>query len=123
MKKLKITSKERIRDRKTGEYLEPGTIIERDDTRAQDFLNAKVASEVGAEKKPQTLDEFSDEVAKAKSADQLQKLADAEKAGQDRKGAYDLIEKRKAELAEASKESETKTAPKESKPKTSSKKK
>ena len=112
--KLKITSKTNVTDKLTKESLAPGTVFERDEKRAQDFIDAKVAVEVkdGQEDEPVgSLDVLSAEVANINSVEELDALADAEAKGQNRKGAADIFDKRRAEL----KAKEATDAPKKSK--------
>jgi len=105
MKKLKITK--RVTDKITKETYEPGTIIEREDARAKQFIDSKNAEEVTESK---TLDELAEDVAKINSVEEIDTLAAAEKKDADRKGAADIFEKRKAEItAEAEKANTEKT--------------
>ena len=103
--KIRITAKGNVHDTQTGEVFTNGDVIEREQSRAEQFLAKGVAEEVD----PRTLEDIADDVEKIDSVDELDKLVDAEKAGQDRKGAYEIFDSRRAELEKPKKKRSNKS--------------
>lgn len=102
--KIKITKK--VTDKETKEQHLPGQVVEKSQERGKVFISkgyaelAEKPKEVEDNDDPMNLKELAAYVAEIDSVEDLEGLAEVEKAGASRKGAFKIIDERIAELSE-----------------------